>query len=187
MRAERTRQAIVDALLSLLDEGDIKPTAERVATRAGVSERSVFQHFSDREALFGEAAKRQFERVAPQLDLIPSDLPLPERVEAFVDQRMQFFELVSGVRRAALLLEHESEIVADWLRAVRQANRVEVDRLFGEQIEAHPPSERAVVRAALIAASSWTAWESYRFHQGLEVDNARAALRHSIATLLGTG
>ena len=67
VRAERTRTAIVDALLSLLDEGDVKPTAERVASRAKVSERSVFQHFSDREALFEAAAQRQFERVIPKL------------------------------------------------------------------------------------------------------------------------
>ena len=51
VRAERTRQALVDALLSLLDEGQLQPTAERIAVRAGVSERSVFQHFPDREAL----------------------------------------------------------------------------------------------------------------------------------------
>ena len=66
--AERTREAVVEALLSLLDEGELSPTAERVAERAAVSERSVFQHFSDREALFGAAATGQFERVAPQLD-----------------------------------------------------------------------------------------------------------------------
>ena len=38
VRAERTRQALVDALLSLLDEGQLQPTAERIAVRAGVSE-----------------------------------------------------------------------------------------------------------------------------------------------------
>lgn len=175
----------MDALLSLLDDGDIKPTAERVANRAGVSERSVFQHFPDREALFGAAATRQFERVAPKLDAIPDDLALADRVDAFADQRAQFFELVSGVRRAALLMEHESEVVADWLRAVREANMAEVDRLFGKEIAAHARSQQAVVRAAVIAASAWPAWESYRFHQGLDMATARSALKRTVATLLG--
>ena len=52
-RAERTREKVVDAVLELLDGGDVRPTAERIAKRAGVSERTVFQHFADREALFG--------------------------------------------------------------------------------------------------------------------------------------
>ena len=52
VRAERTRQALVDALLGLLDAGVLSPTAAAIAQRAGVSERSLFQHFPDREALF---------------------------------------------------------------------------------------------------------------------------------------
>ena len=61
----------MDALLELLDEGDVRPTAERIAERAGVSERSVFQHFADREALFQAVAARQYERVVPTLEPIP--------------------------------------------------------------------------------------------------------------------
>ena len=46
-------------------------------------------------------------------------------------------------------------------------------------------SERPALRAALVSASAWTAWESYRFHQGLRVGRARAAMRATIAALLG--
>src|SRR5215208_6794482 len=74
-RAERTREAVVEALLELLDGGDVRPTA----ARAGVSERSVFQHFRDREALFEAAARRQYERVAPTLRRIDPELPLEQR------------------------------------------------------------------------------------------------------------
>ena len=63
VRAQRTRQALLDALFSLLEDGELRPTAERIAERAGVSERSVFQHFPDREALYEAVGRRQFERV----------------------------------------------------------------------------------------------------------------------------
>ena len=59
VRAERTRQALVDSLLGLLDEGQMTPTAAQIAARAGVSERSVFQHFPDREALLEAVAHEQ--------------------------------------------------------------------------------------------------------------------------------
>ena len=36
-RSARTRHAVVDALLDLLGEGDLRPTAARIAERAGVS------------------------------------------------------------------------------------------------------------------------------------------------------
>src|SRR3989304_5263636 len=55
-RAARTRDAVVEALLTLIEEGDLRPTAQRVAEHARVSLRSVFQHFRDLESLFAAAA-----------------------------------------------------------------------------------------------------------------------------------
>ena len=63
VRGQRTRQALVDALFALLDDGRAASHGERIAQRAGVSERSVFQHFPDREALFEAVARQQWERM----------------------------------------------------------------------------------------------------------------------------
>ena len=187
VRGERTRQALVEALLALLDEGELRPTAERIAARAGVSERSVFQHFPDREQLFEAVARQQYERVRPTLRPVDPALPLPERIDAFVLQRARLYELIKGVRRAALLLEPDSEAVARWLGTARRAKGDEVLRVFGREIERAPEAERAALAAALIAAAAWPAWESYRFHQGLSAARARAALRLTLVRLLGQG
>ena len=40
LRSLRTREAIVDATIALLEQGDLRPTAPRVADQAGVSVRS---------------------------------------------------------------------------------------------------------------------------------------------------
>ena len=64
-RSARTRHAVVDALLDLLGEGDLRPTAARIAERAGVSLRLVFHHFDDVDAIYNELADRQAERVKP--------------------------------------------------------------------------------------------------------------------------
>jgi TetR/AcrR family transcriptional regulator, regulator of autoinduction and epiphytic fitness len=184
VRAERTRRALVDALLALLDEGVLRPTAEQIAERAGVSERSLFQHFSDREQLFEAVARQQYERVLPTLKPIDASLPVSERIDAFVEQRARLYEQSKGVRRAASLLEPDSGAVAGWLASARKAGAADVERVFRTELEATPEGERAVLRAALVSASAWTAWESYRFHQGLGVARARAALRTTLAALL---
>jgi TetR/AcrR family transcriptional regulator, regulator of autoinduction and epiphytic fitness len=187
VRGERTRQALVEALLALLDEGALRPTAEQIATRAGVSERSVFQHFPDREQLFEAVARQQYERVRPTLRPVDPTLPLPERIDTFVAQRARLYELIKGVRRAALLLEPDSDAVARGLARARNAKAHEVFKVFGREIERAPQAERGALAAALVAAAAWPAWESYRFHQGLSAARARAALRLSLARLLGEG
>jgi TetR/AcrR family transcriptional regulator of autoinduction and epiphytic fitness len=187
VRGERTRQSLVEALLALLDEGELRPTAERIADRAGVSERSVFQHFPDREHLFEAVALQQYERVRPTLRPIDPGLPLPERLDAFLAQRTRYFEMVKGVRRAALLLEPDSPAVARWLQRTRSAKAAEVRKVFATEIGSAPEAERAAFAAALVAAAAWPAWESYRYHQGLGAARARAAMRLTMARLLGQG
>ena len=50
-RRARNRDAVVDALLALVGDGDLAPSAEAVAARAGLSSRSLFRYFADTEAL----------------------------------------------------------------------------------------------------------------------------------------
>jgi len=184
VRAERTRQALVDALLALLYEGQLRPTAERIAERAGVSERSVFQHFADREALYQAVAVEQYERVAPTLEPIDVSFPLGERIDVFVEQRTRLLETVTPVWRAALLLEPESEVVSSWLQTTRGRAATRLERVFRAELEQRGPSERGVLLAALVAASAWTSWEALRAHQSLSVEGARAAMRATLAGLL---
>jgi TetR/AcrR family transcriptional regulator of autoinduction and epiphytic fitness len=184
VRAERTRQALVDALLSLLDEDHLTPTAAEIAERAGVSERSVFQHFPDREALFESVARQQYDRVMPTLRPIDASLPLAERIEEFTRQRSHLYELIRGVRRAALLIEHESPAAAAWLTTARRAKAAETERVFLPELDALPADLREPRRAALIAACAWPAWDSWRTHQRLGVSRARAAMAAAIEALL---
>jgi TetR/AcrR family transcriptional regulator of autoinduction and epiphytic fitness len=185
VRAERTRQALVDALLGLLDSGVLTPTAAAIAGRAGVSERSLFQHFPDREALFEAVARQQYERVMPTLRPVDASLPLAERIDEFTRQRARLYEMIGGVRRAALLIEHESPAVAGWLTTARRAKAAEAERVFRRELEALPADEREPLRAALVALCAWTAWDSWRTHQRLGVSRSRAAMAAAIRALLG--
>jgi TetR/AcrR family transcriptional regulator, regulator of autoinduction and epiphytic fitness len=185
VRAERTRQALVEALLGLLDEDQPRPTAAEIAGRAGVSERSVFQHFPDREALLEAVAREQYQRVVPTLVPVDSSLPLAERIEQFVQQRSRLYERIGGVRRAGLLIEHEATSVAGWIATARQQKAAEVERVFRRELDDTRPDEREPLRSALVMVCSWTAWDSWRTHQKLSVARARAALAAAIGALLG--
>ena len=86
LRGERTRARIVDALINLIREGSLVPRAVDIAGRAGVSVRSVFQHFADFRELYLAAADRAVENVIPLLTDIPVDQPLDIRIEQFIDE-----------------------------------------------------------------------------------------------------
>src|SRR5258708_12623786 len=73
-------------------EGDLRPTVPRIAARAGVSLRTVWQQFADREALLIEAVRRDREIHRSPVARIDQDQPLPARVRAVVPQRAPVLE-----------------------------------------------------------------------------------------------
>jgi AcrR family transcriptional regulator len=185
-RGERARAAVAEALISLFTEGDLNPPAPRIAERAGVSLRLLYHHFDDMEALWDEVGRLQMARLMDHIRPIPRDLPVAERVAALVGQRAVLYELMTPLRRAALLHEPTSQLIATRLRLVRSVKRVQVVEVFGAELQALPAEEREEVQAALCAAASWSTWEALRApgHQGLAVEQAAAAMRRMLRRLL---
>ena len=92
VRGLRTRQALIQATLDLIQAGDVEPTSAAIATIAGVSSRALFQHFTNLAdlyaAAFDLAVSRAFERSRP----VDSEASLTNRIELLVSDRSELFE-----------------------------------------------------------------------------------------------
>jgi AcrR family transcriptional regulator len=179
-RALRTREAIVVAVVALLEEGQVQPSVEEVAARAGVSERSVFGHFHDREGLFLAVREHQRVRLLEAWGELPApDRPLAERIDGFVEQRARIYELMMPVRRAGLLMEASSETVRQGMTELRALKRHDAWRVFAAELGDDEPR-----RAALAALASFSGWEALRTQQDLSIEDAAEALRAGLSALL---
>src|SRR5258708_6139683 len=183
-RSARTRHAVVDALLDLLGEGDLRPTAARIAERAGVSLRIVFHHFDDLEAIYSELADRQAERVKPLTVPISITLPFARRVEEFSAQRVPLLETLSPVRRSAVLMEPFLPALAKRLKHARDLMRAAAIAAFGPELSKLHGDEKRATIAALDVVTSWVAWEQMRRHQALSETEARTVMSTTIRALL---
>ncbi len=183
-RGERARAAVATAYLDLLGEGDGEPTAAQVAARAGVSERLVFHHFSDLEALFTTAAELQLRRMLPLVKLVDPKLPFERRVVAFARTRGRFFERLSPVRRAAMRREPTSPALAGILCAGHQLARDLARAVFSRELAAMPPQDAAEARCALSAISSWENWDFLRRRERLSIEKAARVMVRMIRAVL---
>src|ERR1700689_3172887 len=93
LRRDRNRMAVVDALLDLYSEGNLRPSTAEIAERAGLSHRSLFRYFDDFDGLCREAIRRAEQRALPLLPIeVDRAAPLTDRIEALVAQRLRLFE-----------------------------------------------------------------------------------------------
>lgn len=179
----RTREAIVDATIGLLEEGDLRPTAPRVAERAAVSVRSVFQHFDDLESLHASVAERLVERVAVLVMPVLPDLPLPTRLDRFAHQRALLLEAVTPIRRAADVHGPFSMEITARLRDGQAFLREELVRTFSPELDAGA-GDRDDLLDCLDAAMSWGTWEALRAGLGRTQEGAERVMRRLAAAVL---
>jgi TetR/AcrR family transcriptional regulator of autoinduction and epiphytic fitness len=182
LRSMRTREAIVDATISLLELGDLRPTAPRVAEAAGVSVRSIFQHFDDLETLHAAVAERLVQRVSMLLVAVAPDVPLDERLETFVHLRALLLEAVTPIRRAADVHGPFSKEITARLRDGQAYLRAEVERTFAPELDA--ADDRGQVLDALDGALSWRSWEGLRAGLDRDLAQAEAVLRRTARAIL---
>jgi AcrR family transcriptional regulator len=183
LRSLRTREAIVDATIGLLEDGDLRPTAPRVAERASVSVRSVFQHFDDLETLHASVAERLVERVAVLVLPVSPELPLAERLDRFVHQRALLLEAVTPIRRAADVHGPFSTEITARLRDGQAFLREELVHTFEPELAAAGLA-RDDVLDGLDTALSWATWEGLRNGLGRDQPTAERVVRRLAEAVL---
>jgi AcrR family transcriptional regulator len=184
-RAQRTRRAVADALLALIEEGDLRPTSKSIAERAGVSERTIFQHFEDLETLFRVAAGRVGDHLKRDLEYISEEGPFEERLNRYLEELSFLHESMTPVRRASRLHEPFSPVLERALDWWRDTLRRGIDRVFGQELEHWSSDERRDVVEALALIVSWSSWENMRKHSAFSTDRARHVMDLGFRSVLG--
>jgi AcrR family transcriptional regulator len=190
-RAERNREAVVDAILELLREGNGQPGAAEIADRAGVSLRSVFRHFDDLDTLHAVAVERHSALIAPLFEIdLPSPAPgtdhaaLAGRIDALVRQRATLLEEMRPVRSVAERLRDRSAPIAAGLARSRRFLRDQLRQVFAPELDAVDGTDRRELLDALEVVSSFAAWQHLRDDQGLSKARAAAAMDRAVRALL---
>lgn len=173
-RSEHSRDKIVAAMLSLIEEGAITPSAEEVAARAGVGLRSVFRRFNDMESLYHEMTLRLSRSY--ELWTVPFESPdWRGKLTETIERRLTTYERLMPFRRAADAHRHESPMI--------QAEHDRILTMMRARLEAILPEEIAGNREVFETLDLWLSvdtWVRLRDTQKLDANIARAIIERQI-------
>jgi AcrR family transcriptional regulator len=162
VRSERSRKAIIDAMLKLVAEGTLVPTAQQVSERAGVGLRSVFRHFSDVESLFATLdieVRKQYQGLFAGGD---RNGTLKERLQHAVEQRALAYEASGNY-----LLTNKAQA---WRYPVLREQYIRTQRQLRKDLDDWLPELTKLAsgeRELVDSIASFEFWNRLREHQGL--------------------
>lgn len=184
-RRSRNREAVVDAYLDLIRAGNPHPSIADVAERSGVSHRSVFRYFADRDELTRTAIERQQAFLRPLLSLTAApDLPFDDRLAGFLERRLDLFEAMAPVARLSRSLVLTQPLIAEQLTSSRAFLRSQVEHLFDAELSQLDADARRAALGAIDVLTSFESVELLREDRGWSRDDVRDLLDRSIRTLL---
>ncbi len=186
-RSAQSREAIVTAMFELIGEGDLRPSAQRVADRAGVGIRTVFRHFDEMDRLYAEMTARLQERIGPLLANAEPNGSVAKRARDLVGTRCDIYERLGPYKRSANVHRMSSPFLQKNHRSMVRALRADLERWLPE-IEQAPAGVSNAVEALL----SFETWDRLRSDQKLTQKDAREALETALdavvtASLRGRG
>lgn len=187
LRRDRNREAVVRALLALYREGNLNPSTEEIATRSGVSARSLFRYFDDVDDL-SQAAINQHQDDVRSLYDVEFDLSadLPARATALAAQRAELFEAVESVATVSRLRAPFQLLIANKLTEGRRYLRSQLTTLFAAELACLSPSAAAARTAAADVLTSFESWRLMRDDQQLTRAKAGAAIAEALVTLFSS-
>lgn len=167
LRSHDSKRRIVAAMLELVREGRIAPTAEEVAQRANVGLRTVFRRFKDMESLYAEMSVAISDKVAPIIDEALAHDAWWLNFAQLLERRLRVYEIIMPYRVAAGALRFQSSILYNRHREIVREER--------ERLRAVLPSfllDDRVKIEALEAVLSFDMWNQLRNDQKLGVNQA---------------
>lgn len=178
-RSERSREAIVAAMLELIGEGILQPTAQQVAERADLGVRTVFRHFSDMDTLFQTIDHELRQKATPLFVEKPQPGSRTERIDGLVARRIEIFTLLGPYMRASAIQRWRSTFLQQAYERSLRIFRRDLQRWLPE-IEGADPATVDTLELTL----SFEAWDRLRMTQKLGVRRTANALRRMVSTLM---
>tara|TARA_R110001592_G_scaffold23259_2_gene91350 strand:- start:8078 stop:8671 length:594 start_codon:yes stop_codon:yes gene_type:complete len=178
-RTERSRTAIIEASLSLLEEGILVPTAQQISDRAGVGIRTFFRHFEDMNTLF-EAVDDSI-RSHYEMLILTGDRngTLEERIDHAVDRHAAVYEQIANIILSAAAQRWRYDVLRKNYARSQRGLRKDLDNLLPE-IKDLPQS----TREAIDAIASFEMWNRLREHQGQSKRSTISIVSSLLKTLI---
>ena len=180
----RRRVRALDAFIDLVLEGNLPPTTQQVAERAGISMATLFRYFETLDVMRRDAALRMLERF-PLLHV--SDVgegPLRERIERFAAIRVALWEkvhLLARLQRSVVLQDPDAAQMIDFVRGVMAD---EVREHFAPELRGLTSALRDDAVALIASLTSVESWEQFRHTYGRSPLQTRRAWAQAIDAIL---
>ncbi|MEN9747157.1 MAG: hypothetical protein RL729_1629 [Actinomycetota bacterium] len=185
LRRERNRQDIVDALLGLIENGETEISAALIASKAGLSERSIFRYFDDVNDLYRSVCDLAFSKEIEYALIDDAGVgSLDTKIENFVNQRVRIYTMNEKIAPAARSFAFKNPIIKNQLVVGRKLLRTQIIKHFAQELSVFDKQQQQVAVAIIDSLTTFEYYDMMRSDQKMSVQTIKSVLTESIRKAL---
>ncbi|MXO90870.1 TetR/AcrR family transcriptional regulator [Pontixanthobacter aquaemixtae] len=161
-RSRSSRKKIIQAMMDLIVQGDIDPSAAKVAEQAGVGLRSVFRHFDDKESIYREMDEILWNAYQPRITAPFRSDDWREQLVELIERRSKIYEHTAPYRLSTSIRRFQSPMLKKNYDRLLKGERNLLRGILPPTIERDSERGRAIV-----LATSFDCWRHFRQDEGL--------------------
>jgi AcrR family transcriptional regulator len=185
LRRERNRQDIVDALLGLIENGETEISAALIASKAGLSERSIFRYFDDVNDLYRSVCDLAFSKEIEYALIDDAGVgSLDTKIENFVNQRVRIYTMNEKIAPAARSFAFKNPIIKNQLVVGRKLLRTQIINHFAQELSMFDKQQQQVAVAIIDSLTTFEYYDMMRSDQKMSVQTIKSVLTESIRKAL---
>ena len=186
-RRDRGRTAALEAALELLEEENLEPTPEQIAERAGISSRSMYRYFEDRDTLVRAVIAHKQLKILPLFQIEESGQgDLETRLSRFLESRLKVYEAIGATGRAMALKASSDPVIREQVEFRKTIFRRQVTQVFAPEFDLMDEHERSIALNAIDTLTQVESLDRYVVDLSHSTDTTRALLLGAIRALLAT-
>ncbi|MBA4048688.1 MAG: hypothetical protein C0476_09130 [Sphingomonas sp.] len=178
-RSVVTRSTIIKTMVELVAAGNPNPGAVEIAERSGISLRTVFRHFEEKDAILSAIDDLLVAAYQPLLVAPYHSDHWQGQLSELIDRRCAINEAAAIFRISAVMQRYSSPFVAAKYRRLYAAEKRMLDAILPEAMRTHTPPGRAILMAC-----SFDNWRLLRQDEALSAETTVAAVKQLVGDIV---
>ncbi len=178
-RGDANRARIIQAMVELVAAGDPDPNADAVAEKAGLSVRTVFRHFQDKDAIFHAIDDLLVAAYQPLLTAPYRSAHWKGQLFELIARRCTINEAAAVFRISAVMERYRSQFIAGKYRRLHAGEKRMLDAVLPPELQTSTQAGRAI-----LIACSFDTWRLLRQDEELSPEDTLAAIRQLVEDIL---
>lgn len=179
LRSQQSHQVIGDAMLSLIQEGILIPTAQQVADRAQVAIRTVFRRFKDMESLFETIHQKEVVKHRRYFLDFDEGLKLDKRLSLLIKMHSKVYEDMKFMIKATKAMMWRYKVLETNYKQSQIDLKKHLQYYLPELLKQDEESQQLIELLL-----SFESWERLRELQGMSKKKAIEVIRFQVEKLL---